>query len=223
MPVGDIEKNLEIVKEKIAKACRRCGRKPEEIKLVAVTKTVSVGDIRQAYDLGIRDFGENRVQEAELKIAGLSFLKPGITWHMIGHLQSNKARVASRLFNVIESVDSIKLAEVLNQHASGFPVLLEVNVSGEESKSGLGEADLKSAFESIKTLPNIQVTGLMTVAPIAENPEEVRPVFRRLKVLADELNLKNLSMGMTDDYEVAIEEGATIIRLGRAIFGERRI
>jgi PLP dependent protein len=222
MPV-DIKDNLEIIRENITRACQRCGRKDEEITLVAVTKTMSVADIRKVYDLGITNFGENRVQEAELKIAGLSLLRPEICWHMIGHLQSNKAKLAARLFGVVQSVDSVKLAEVLNEHTGGLPVLLEVNVSAEESKSGLRPADLKSVFESIKNLANIQVTGLMTVAPIVENPEEVRPVFRRLKKMADDLNLKNLSMGMTDDYEVAIEEGATIIRLGRGIFGKRRI
>jgi PLP dependent protein len=222
MPV-DIIENLEIIRENINRACRRCGRKPEEITLVAVTKTMSIADIRKVYDLGVRNFGENRVQEAELKIAGLSLLKPEICWHMIGHLQSNKAKLAARLFGVIQSVDSVKLAEVLNQNGDGLPVLLEVNVSGEESKSGFREADLKSTFESIKNLPNIHVNGLMTVAPIVDNPEEARPVFRRLKKISDGLNLKNLSMGMTDDYEIAIEEGATIIRLGRAIFGKRRI
>ncbi len=222
MPV-DIEKNLEIVNGRIFNACKRSGRNTADVTLVAVTKGVCAADIRRAYELGIRNFGENRVQEAERKMEELHSISPGICWHMIGHLQSNKARLAARLFGIIQSVDTLKLAEILDQEACNMPVLLEVNVSGEKTKSGFKEMDLSQVLRAIKDMKNLSVTGLMTVAPATEHAEDVRPVFRRLRDLAGQLGLKQLSMGMTDDFEVAIEEGATLIRLGRAIFGERRI
>jgi PLP dependent protein len=222
MPV-DIKGNLDNVRQRIIEACRRSGRDPEGLTLVAVTKGVKAADVRKAHELGVRNFGENRVQEAEGKIAELADLKPGICWHMIGHLQSNKARPAAGMFGVIESIDTVKLAELLNQHVRALPVLLEVNVSGETTKSGFREAELAGALRAIKEMKNLAVMGLMTVAPAVDHPEEVRPVLRRLKELADRLGLKQLSMGMSDDFEVAIEEGATSVRLGRAIFGERRI
>jgi len=222
MPV-DIEKNLEIVNGRIFNACKRCGRNTADVTLVAVTKGVCAADIHRAYDLGIRNFGENRVQEAERKMEELSSIRPEICWHMIGHLQSNKARLAAKLFGVIQSVDSLKLAEILGQAAFNMRVLLEVNVSGEKTKSGFKEMEVREALKAIKDLENLSVTGLMTVAPATEHAEDLRPVFRRLRDLAGQLGLKQLSMGMTDDFEIAIEEGATLIRLGRAIFGERRI
>lgn len=208
---------------RIAHACEQSHRSPNNVKLVVVTKEVGVSAIRAAFDCGIRDFGENRVQEAEDKIAQLSDIRPEVTWHMVGHLQSNKARTAAGLFDIIHSVDSVKLAEVLNRRVGkAFPVLLQVNVSGEATKSGFTVNEVGMAVEEIRRLPNLRVMGLMTIAPLAVNPEEVRPVFRKLRELRDSLGLEQLSMGMTDDFVVAVEEGATMLRIGRAIFGERR-
>ena len=212
------------MKERIARACNRSCRSPDEITLVAVTKGFEASVIRDAFDCGIRDFGENRVQEAETKISQLANLKTDITWHMVGHLQSNKAGTALGLFDIIHSVDSIKLARILNQRArKTLPVLLQVNVSGEIAKSGFVVDEIANAFGEIKQLSNLQVIGLMTIAPLADNAEDVRPAFRELHELRDRLGLKHLSMGMTDDFEVAIEEGATMVRIGRAIFGDRRL
>jgi pyridoxal phosphate enzyme (YggS family) len=219
----DIEANIREVRRRIAQACERSRRSPDEITLVAITKGFEVPVIKTAFDSGIRDFGENRVQEAEGKIAQLADLKPAVTWHMVGHLQSNKAKIAVELFDIIHSVDSVRLAEILNRRAQKtLPVLLEVNVSGEATKSGFSVCELAAAVKTIKQLPNLKLMGLMTVAPAAAEPEAVRPVFRKLRELRDSLGLKHLSMGMTDDFEVAVEEGATMLRIGRAIFGERR-
>jgi pyridoxal phosphate enzyme (YggS family) len=219
----DIEANVRDVNRRIERACERSRRSPDEVTLVAVTKGVETSAIRAAFDSGIRDFGENRVQEAEGKIAQLSDLKPAVTWHMVGHLQSNKAKAAVELFDIIHSVDSVRLAEILSRRAQKtLPVLLEVNVSGEATKGGFSVAETEAAVKEIGQLPNLKLMGLMTVAPFVADPEEVRPVFRKLRELRDSLGLKHLSMGMTDDFEVAIEEGATMLRIGRAIFGERR-
>jgi pyridoxal phosphate enzyme (YggS family) len=219
----DIEANIREVQRRIARACERSHRSPDEITLVAITKGVEVPAIRTAFNLGIRDFGENRVQEAEAKIVQLADLKPNVTWHMVGHLQSNKAKSAVELFDIIHSVDSVRLAEILNRRAQKtLPVLLEVNVSGEATKGGFSVVETEAAVKAIKQLPNLKVLGLMTVAPFVADAEEVRPVFRKLRELRDLLGLEHLSMGMTDDFEVAIEEGATMLRIGRAIFGERR-
>jgi len=219
----DIETNLREVQGRIARACERSHRSPGEITLVAITKGVDVSAIRAAFDCGIRNFGENRVQEAEGKIAQLADLKPDVTWHMVGHLQSNKAKAAVELFDIIHSVDSVRLAEILSRRAEKtLPVLLEVNVSGEATKGGFSVGETEAAVKAIKQLPNLKMLGLMTVAPFVADPEEVRPVFRKLRELRDSLGLEHLSMGMTDDFEVAVEEGATMLRIGRAIFGERR-
>jgi len=225
-----IASNLARVQERITAAARRAGREPREITLVAVTKTVPLEAIVAAYTLGLRHFGENRVQEALQKVAGRP---PGATWHMIGHLQRNKAKAAVRIFDLIHSVDSVPLAQELDRHCRALgkrlPVLLEVNVAGEASKFGfLPEGAFWEAVEQILSLPGLEVQGLMTVAPMVTDPEAVRPVFRQLRELRDELRRRwpalawpHLSMGMTDDFEVAIEEGATMVRLGRAIFGPR--
>ena len=219
----DIEANLRDVQGRIARACERSHRSPGEITLVVITKEVGVSAIRAAFDCGIRDFGENRVQEAEDKIAQLSGLKPDVTWHMVGHLQSNKARTAVDLFDIIHSIDSVRLAEILSRRAEkSFPVLLQVNVSGEATKGGFVMGEIVNAVNEIKKVSNLKVIGLMTIAPLAADPEEIRPVFRKLRELRDSLGLEHLSMGMTDDFEVAVEEGATMLRVGRAIFGERR-
>ena len=218
-----IELNIREVQERIAGACERSSRLPGEVTLVAVTKTVDVAVIRSAFGCGIKDFGENRVQEAEEKIGRLSALGSGVTWHLIGHLQSNKAKTAAELFDIIHSVDSLRLAGILNRQTERvLPVLLEVNVSAEATKSGLAVDEVTEVIEKIRQLPNLEVKGLMTIAPLVADPEEVRPVFSKLRELRNSLGLEHLSMGMTDDFEVAIEEGATIVRVGRAIFGERR-
>ena len=219
----NIEANLRDLEARIARACERAGRAPEEITLVAVTKTVAPPAIRAAFEAGIRHFGENRVQEAKGKIPQLSVLEPHPTWHMIGHLQTNKAKTVLELFDIIHSIDSVRLAEILSRRVeNNLPILLEVNVFGESSKSGLSLSEVPQAVEKISHLPRLEIKGLMTIAPLTDQPEEVRPIFRQLRDLRDSLGLEHLSMGMTDDFEVAIEEGATIIRVGRAIFGERR-
>ncbi|MGB3128402.1 MAG: YggS family pyridoxal phosphate-dependent enzyme, partial [Dehalococcoidia bacterium] len=170
----------------------------------------------------IRNFGENRIQEAQPKIEQLASLRPSLIWHMVGHLQTNKAKTAMDIFDIIHSVDSLRLAETLSQHSqSKLPVLIEVNVSGEATKSGFLLPEVDEAVKRIGRLPNIEVEGLMTIAPWGSDAEEVRPIFRQLRQLREALGLRHLSMGMTDDFEVAIEEGATLVRIGRAIFGER--
>lgn len=220
----DIGANIKAVKERIARACQRAGRSPDEVTIIAVTKTVELSAIADASKMGIRHFGENRVQEAEEKIGQLSGSKPRPTWHMVGHLQSNKVKIAVEIFDIIHSVDSVRLAEAISRLAQkNLPVLLQVNVSGETSKSGFSMAEVEPALEAISRLPQIEIKGLMTMAPIVTNAEQVRPVFQKLRSLRDSLRLEHLSMGMTDDFEVAIEEGATLVRIGRAIFGERQV
>jgi pyridoxal phosphate enzyme (YggS family) len=188
-----------------------------------VTKTIDTPAIEEAFHAGIRHFGENRVQEAAPKIERLATIRPELTWHMVGHLQTNKAKTAADIFDIIQSVDSLRLAEALSRRSQRrLPVLVEVNVGGEESKSGLPPSGLEETVEHIARLPNLRVDGLMTIAPWVEDAEEVRPVFRRLRQIRDALGLRHLSMGMSGDFEVAIEEGATMVRIGQAIFGERR-
>jgi hypothetical protein len=219
---ADVRSNLQVVRERIARACLRAKRSPGEITLIAVTKTVAPEIIEEAFNLGLRDFGENRVQEAESKADYFTGLQPRPALHMIGHLQSNKVRVALGLFDIIHSVDSLKLAEAIDcQAGHKTPVLLEVNIASEASKHGFSLQEICPALAAIPRLTKIEVRGLMTVAPMVDDPEQVRPVFRKLRELRDIYKLEHLSMGMTDDFEVAIEEGATMIRLGRAIFGER--
>ena len=222
--------NIEHVRSVIAESALRVGRAPEEVTLVAVSKTMPVELVQMAYNLGVTDFGENRVQEALPKIA--AFHPQGLRWHMIGHLQSNKAGKVVEPFYCVHSVDSLHLAQALSRHAGEhgkvLPVLLQVNVSGEASKEGMSLAEVPELTRQIVDLPDIQVDGLMTIAPLVEDPEQVRPEFRKLRDLRDQLrselpqcSWRHLSMGMTGDYAVAIEEGATIVRIGRAIFGER--
>jgi pyridoxal phosphate enzyme (YggS family) len=191
------------------------------VTLIAVSKGVPAAVVAEAFEAGQRDFGENRVQEAAAKIEALS--ARGITprWHLIGHLQTNKAKIAANLFAIIHSVESLRLAQELSRRAQRVGILLEVNAAQEASKFGFTPKEVAPALSSIASLPHLDVQGLMTVAPQANDPEAVRPVFRELRQLRDALRLRELSMGMTDDFEVAIEEGATMVRVGRAIFGER--
>jgi len=211
------------VRFRMQAAAHRSDRDPTGIKLIAVSKNFDTAMVRAAYDCGLRDFGENRVQEAEDKYGKMGDLRETITLHMIGHLQTNKARLALKIFDMIHSIDSTKLAEEINRMSIGkVPVFIEVNVAGEESKFGFMVGQIKEAIKSVDTLTNIEIKGLMTVAPNVKDPEEVRHIFAQLKKINDSFGFKELSMGMTDDFEVAIEEGATMIRVGRAIFGERR-
>jgi pyridoxal phosphate enzyme (YggS family) len=214
--------NLRRVRERVADACRRAGRSPDEITIVGVTKTFPPEAVAEAYRAGLTDIGENRVQEAAGKIPLVAAMGVSPRWHLVGHLQTNKVKTALDLFVIIHSVDSLHLAEAISRRAAAtVPVLLEVNVAGEGTKFGFAPQEVAEACRSIRALPNLDVRGLMTVAPFTADPEEVRPVFRRLRELRDGLGLPELSMGMTDDFDVAIEEGATILRIGRAIFGPR--
>jgi pyridoxal phosphate enzyme (YggS family) len=217
-----IAERISIARQRVAAACARAGRSDDTVTIIAVTKGFGPDAVREAVAAGVRDIGENRVQEAEAKRAPLSDLPADVCWHMIGHLQSNKVKTAIVLFDTIHSVDSIHLAEAISRRApEPVPVFLEVNVAGEASKGGFSPADLPKAHETISGLPNLDVRGLMTVAPVVSNPEELRPVFRTLAGGAKGLGVRGLSMGMSDDYEVAVEEGATHVRLGRALFGAR--
>lgn len=228
----ELQENIARVQEQIAAACNRSSRRPEDVKLVAVSKTVSPEIIRQAYDVGLRDFGENRVQEASEKRSALSDLTA--TWHLIGHLQTNKARPARELFHWVHSVDSQRLAAKLDKAAvcSGgrLQVLLEVNLGDEPAKSGVRENEVMELVGQVSQFETLELRGLMTIPPLFEDPERVRPFFRQLREVAEKIesthlsnvSMKDLSMGMSQDFEVAIEEGATIIRVGTAIFGERR-
>ena len=224
-----LEDILERVNAKIADACRRSGRDPSEVEVIAVTKTHSEDTVREAWEAGLRIVAENKVQEAAWK-------KPasvtGPSWHLIGHLQGNKVRPALELFDFIHSVDSAKLADRINFIADEIGasprILLEVNVAGEKSKSGMPPSAVRDTLEHIlRECPRITVEGLMTMAPFSENPEDARPYFRQLRELRDRLQrelgvgLPRLSMGMSGDYEVAVEEGATWLRLGTVLFGER--
>jgi len=217
-----IGRNVAAIRKRIAKAAENAGRSPSEITLVAVTKTVDAPAIREAFTAGLRHFGESRIQEAREKLPQLSALQPAPTWHMVGHLQTNKAKTAAELFDVIHSVDSLKVAETISQHSNCDKlVLVQVNVAGESSKYGFALQDTIAALEHIARLPHLRINGLMTIAPYTDDPEEVRPVFRRLRLMRDSLGLEHLSMGMSHDFEVAIREGATMVRIGQAIFGER--
>ncbi len=241
----DIRTNLLRVQERIEAAARQAGRDPAEVTLVAVTKTHPLPVVEAACRLGLRHLGENRVEEARDKIPALADRLPPAEqpqWHMIGHLQRRKAREAVALFDIIHSVDSLRLAQRIDRMAGErgktMPILLEINVSGEPTKYGYhmgphADAAAQATFweqvAQIVELPHLHVRGLMTMAPIVADPEEARPVFIALRRLRDELqerlpqaDWQELSMGMTDDFEVAIQEGATMVRIGRAIFGSRR-
>ena len=218
----DVGENLARVRERIRRAAERAGRAPAEVLLVGVSKSVDVERIRRALAAGLPALGENRVQEAREKIAALG--RP-VPWHMVGHLQTNKARDAVLLFDVIHSVDRLELARELHRRAAAdraAEVLVQVNLSGEPTKGGFAPGELKGALEALAELPGLRVRGLMTIPPPVERAEEAREWFRRLRELRDEAGLEHLSMGMSDDFEVAVEEGATIVRVGTAIFGPRQ-
>jgi pyridoxal phosphate enzyme (YggS family) len=226
----DVAANYCEILSRMKEAAARCGRNPKEIKLLGAAKSQSIDAIRAAIAAGVRLIGENYVQEAKEKKQRIAATAE---WHMIGHLQRNKAKIAIELFDVIESLDNLALARELDKEAhkrgKTVRVFVEVNLSGEESKSGVAKAQVVSLFEAVATLANVRVEGLMSVPPFRDNPNDVRPFFRELRELREKVTelrlpnveLKELSMGMTHDYTVAIEEGATIVRIGTALFGPR--
>ena len=227
-----VAERVAAVRARIAEAAARAGRSPDEVTLVAVSKSVPVAAMREAYAAGIRDFGENRAQEARDKFAAFG---PDVRWHFVGRLQTNKVKYIARHCHLLHSLDRLALAQEVDRRATRcgrvLPCLLEVNVAGEATKAGVPPERVIPLLQQLAGLPGLRVVGLMTVAPRAADPEQVRPVFRRLRELARQaaercqglpgIELRHLSMGMTDDFEVAVEEGATIVRIGRAIFGER--
>jgi pyridoxal phosphate enzyme (YggS family) len=231
--VSDVAANVSRVRARIAAAARRGGRRGEDVLLVAVSKGVAPTQVQAAATSGVTDFGENRVQEALPKITQLAPQVAGaVRWHLVGHLQRNKARQAVQLFDIIHSVDSVALARALDERARQAgricEVLVQVNVVAEPQKFGIAPEALPAMVQSLTVLSGIRVVGLMTIAPQVDHPDVVRPVFRRLRELRDEVAraggapaLAHLSMGMSEDFEVAVEEGATVVRIGRAIFGPR--
>ena len=222
--------NLQEVEAKITAACQRANRSRDEVTLIAVSKTKPVSMLEEVYQAGIRDFGENKVQELTEKY---EVMEKDVRWHMIGHLQRNKVKYIVDKVNLIHSVDSVRLAQAIEQEAAKknviVDILIEVNVAEEESKFGLKVEEVIAMVEEISKYPHLRIQGLMTIAPYVEDPEENRSVFASLRKLSVDIDAKNidnvsvkiLSMGMTNDYEVAIEEGATIVRVGTGIFGER--
>ncbi len=224
--------NTSAILKKMSHAAMRAGRSPDRVKLIAVTKTVGIKKIQEAVDLGLRIFGENKIQEAQKKIPVLKSCVSDsvVEWHLIGHLQKNKAKYAVLLFDLIHTIDSLELAEEINRQAEKIDkiqkVLVQVKLSVEETKHGVSEEDLFPLVKRVKGMNNLQLKGLMTLPPFFEDPEKTRPYFRRLRELIDKAentgcDLKELSMGMSNDFEVAIEEGATMVRIGTALFGER--
>jgi len=225
-----IAENVARVRERMEAAARRAGRDPGKIRLVAVSKTVGLERILQAVEAGVDSLGENYVQEAQEKIGAL---EQRVSWHFIGHLQSNKAKAAARLFDWVHSVDSLKLAEELSragkQQSKILPGLLQVNLGKEETKFGAQEEEVFRLLERMGSLPGVSIKGLMAMPPFFENPEESRPYFRALRIMAENVSkrqipgvlMEELSMGMSNDFEVAIEEGATLVRVGTAVFGPR--
>ena len=217
-----IAANLRRVRERIDAACLRAGRSPSEVTLIGISKSFPASAVVAAWQAGLRDMGENRVQEAATKVEAAAAQGARPRWHLVGHLQTNKVKTALSLFDIIHSVDSLHLAEAISRSATRpLSVLLEVNVGGEASKNGLPPEEVPRTLARIAALPNLDVQGLMTVAPLTSDVATVRPVFRQLRELARTLGLAQLSMGMSDDFEVAVEEGSTLVRVGRAIFGPR--
>lgn len=229
--MSEVAENIRSVRERISEAALRAGRDPSAVKLMAVTKTVDDERIMESIKSGIDIIGENYVQEAKRKIEKMGRSVP---WHLIGHLQTNKAKYAVKLFDMIHSVDRIALAQEIDRRAgligSKMKILVEVNVSGEESKSGVDSGGALDLVREISLFPNLSITGLMTMAPWFDDPQQARPYFRKLRELRDRIEdahitgieTKELSMGMSGDYETAVEEGATIVRIGTRIFGARK-
>jgi len=218
--------NIDVVRARIAAACERVGRDAGGVTLIAVTKTHGAGEIAAAYAAGVLDFGENRVQEARPKIEASRERDIDARWHLIGHLQSNKVNAAIEAFDILHTIDTERLARAINERAAAranrpIEALIEVNVGGEAQKSGVAPSEAGKLAEAIGALPNLRLIGLMTVAPQVDDPEEVRPIFKALRELGGSIGLQALSMGMTDDFEVAVEEGSTHVRVGRALFGPR--
>jgi pyridoxal phosphate enzyme (YggS family) len=227
-----IKENLTQVRRRIEQAAARCGRDPDSVRLLAVSKTVSAESVKAAIDAGVRLLGENYIQEAREKVDAL--MGSPASWHFVGHLQTNKARFAVELFELIHSVDSLKLARELDKQARRQnkvqPILIQVNIAEEKSKSGITEQAAPQLIHEVSRCGNLSIRGLMTMPPFFNAPEKVRPYFKTLRQLASRIAAMNiagvtmteLSMGMTGDFEVAVEEGATIVRVGTAIFGERQ-
>jgi pyridoxal phosphate enzyme (YggS family) len=222
---GTFLSRLEVVEERIREACRKSGRPREDVRLLAVSKTKPTEMIREAYEAGLRWFGENRVQEVQQK---KGICPPDIEWHLIGHLQSNKARLAASLFDKIHSVDSLKILQQLDRHAvRNLPILIQVNIAGDAAKFGAKPDEVERLIEAANASARLEVCGLMTIPPFAEDPEKTRKHFRALRMLRDTAQektgtpLPELSMGMSHDLEVAIEEGSTWVRVGTALFGAR--
>jgi pyridoxal phosphate enzyme (YggS family) len=219
--MGNLRERLAAVRERIGRAAARARRDPAEITLLAVTKLFPAAAIREAYELGLREFGENYVREFEDKAPEVADLADA-RFHLIGHLQSNKSQKAAQLFQVIQTVDSPKLARRLNDAGRALDIMLEVKLSEEEAKSGADPEELAELIEAVRGCGNLRLLGLMTMPPWTEDPEASRPYFRRLRELAQRHGLRQLSMGMSHDLEAAIEEGATCVRVGTALFGERK-
>ena len=230
MEMGSIADNLARVKERMAEAAIRSGRRPDSVKLVGVTKTVEVDRIKEAVSAGLQIVGENYIQEARDKIREL---ESPVNWHFVGRLQTNKAKYAVRLFDLIQTVDSFRLAKELNRRTQplgrAIPILIQINLASETSKGGVNPTQCLSLIKQVSTLEYLQVRGLMTMPPFFDQPERARPYFAQLRKLSQEITeaqlpgieMNELSMGMSGDFETAIEEGATLIRVGTAIFGER--
>ena len=232
MNEDELDRRLAGIRAQIEATALKCGRSPQDVRLIAISKTHPAALIRTAIGLGATDIGENRVQEAEQKINELG--RHAARWHLVGHLQANKARRAVQLFDVIHSLDSLELARRLDrlcgeEGRDNLPVLIQVDLGHEETKTGIDEGELPALIEGLQGLERVQLIGLMTLPPFFDDPEQARPFFRRLRELRDELATQGafgnhkgeLSMGMTHDFAVAIEEGATMVRVGTAIFGER--
>jgi PLP dependent protein len=218
---NSLEERLSEVRDRIGRACARARRDPSGVGLLAVTKIFGPAAIREGYALGLREFGENYVQEMERKASDVADL-PGARFHLIGHLQSNKAKKAAQLFSSIDALDSARLAARLNSEGKPLDVMIEVKLSREESKSGAEESELPAIVEAVRACEHLNLGGLMTVPPWSEDAELSRPYFARLREIARRFDVAQLSMGMSNDLEVAIEEGATWVRIGTALFGSRR-
>jgi pyridoxal phosphate enzyme (YggS family) len=218
---SSLQDRLSEVRERIERACAQAHRGPASVRLMAVTKIFGPEVIREAYALGLREFGENYVQEMERKAPAIADL-PDTRFHLIGHLQSNKTKKAAQLFSSIDSLDAAKLAVRLNAELKPLDVMIEVKLSHEESKSGAPESDLPAIVDAVRACENLTLRGFMTVPPWSEDPELSRPYFARLRELAARFQVPELSMGMSNDLEVAIQEGATWVRIGTALFGRRK-